>query len=105
MTTSMTGFEVEFLKECSHQMEVNGSSFEGIAEVYNALHENKDKLYFQNNPITRGKKEEDHQLNSQRLEEGWFLFRIASLNPVSVQYKWCTLLGSFHNQSKMEKFV
>ena len=76
--SSQTGFEIRYLENVTNQLSICSSTFESISELYSINNMETDNLrlskllYF-----SRGQSSEmPWKLNPQRLEEGWFLYRI-----------------------------
>ena len=74
-----TVFEVKYLKHVTNQLAVCSSTFESIAELYSITNASKDRerlsclMTFSRSSVVN-----PWQLNKQRLEEGWFLYRLAT---------------------------
>ena len=74
-----TAFEVEYLKHVTNQLAVCSSTFESIAELYSITNASRDRerlsclMTFSRSSVVN-----PWQLNKQRLEEGWFLYRLAT---------------------------
>ena len=76
--SSQTAFELSYLDNVTNQLSICSSTFESIAELYTINHRASDNerlsklLQFSRVQSS----EMPWRLNSQRLEEGWFIYRI-----------------------------
>ena len=77
-TTLQTIFEVSFLKEVTNLLAFCSTTFEAIANSYNATHGSNDnvKLKCFEEYARTPKAEYKWELNAQRLEEAWFLYKL-----------------------------
>ena len=76
--SSQTGFEINYLNNVTNQLSICSSTFESIAELYTINNMENEKVRLSKLiHFSRGKSlERPWKLNAQRLEEGWFLYRI-----------------------------
>ena len=65
ITSSQTGFEIDYLVEIGASVEINSDAFEGLAKVFNRLHNNKLPT------ATADRRIEVHR---KRLTDAYFLF-------------------------------
>ncbi len=78
-TTSQTVFERLFLEEIQNNLSLSAVSFESRAEVYNETFSTIDKEKLDKLSLfARHKSENCWKLNEQRVEDGWFLFVLAT---------------------------
>ena len=75
--SSQTAFELKYLEQVTHQLSICSSTFENIADLYTMNNLESDRkrlsnlLHFGRSSIVL-----PWQLNPQRLEEGWFMYRL-----------------------------
>ena len=65
MISAQTGFTVEYLEEVKAAVEINADSFEGLAKLYNRLHNNRLPTSTANRRI---------DIHQRRLTEAYFLY-------------------------------
>ena len=75
--TSATAFEVSYLEQVTNTLSLCSTTFEAVANTYNANHNSLDKKLMEHlSDYGREKTEAPWMLHQQRLEEGWFLYQI-----------------------------
>ena len=76
--SSQTVFHVSFLKEVTNLLALCSTTFEAIANSYNATHGSTDNMQLKcfEEYARTPKADYKWELNPQRLEEGWFLYKL-----------------------------
>ena len=65
ITSAQTGFEIDYLVEIGASVEINSDAFEGLAKVYNRLH---------NNRLPTATADRRVEVHRKRLTDAYFLF-------------------------------
>ena len=65
ITSTQTGFEIDYLVEIGASVEINSDAFEGLAKVYNRLH---------NNRLPTATADRRVEVHRKRLTDAYFLF-------------------------------
>ena len=65
ITSAQTGFEIDYLVEIGASVEINSDAFEGLAKVYNRLH---------NNRLPTATADRRIEVHRKRLTDAYFLF-------------------------------